>query len=64
MALYSLHMATMSSVLRSHGQPTQDLTLKFLEHFSLIRDALETRVCGTTTDGFFYDRIAMADGSS
>ena len=63
MALYSLHMATISSVLRSHGQPTQDLTLKFLEHFSLIRDALEHEGLWDEDDGFFYDRIAMADGA-
>ena len=42
MALYSLHMATMAvGAHRSSGQPTQDLTLKFLEHFALIRDALD-----------------------
>ena len=63
MALYSMHMATISSVLRSHGQPTQDLTLKFLEHFSLIRNTLEHEGLWDDTDGFFYDRIAMADGS-
>ena len=63
MALYSMHMATISSVLRSHGQPTQDLTLKFLEHFSLIRNAVEHEGLWDDTDGFFYDRIAMADGS-
>ena len=63
MALYSLHMATISLVLRSHGQPTQDLTLKFLEHFSLIRDALEHEGLWDEEDGFFYDRIAMADGA-
>ncbi len=63
MALYSLHMATMSSVLRAHGQPTQDLTIKFLEHFSLIRRALDEQGLWDEDDGFFYDRIVMADGT-
>ena len=63
MALYSLHMATMASVLRRHGQPTQDLTVKFLEHFSLIKAALDGSDLWDEPDGFFYDRIKMADGT-
>ncbi len=62
MALYSLHMGTMSSLLARHGQPTQDLTLKFLEHFSLIKAALDDQGLWDDDDGFFYDRIEMRDG--
>ncbi len=63
MALYSLHMATISAVLRGHRQPTQDLTLKFLEHFSLIRQAIDDQGLWDDDDGFFYDRIVMVDGT-
>jgi hypothetical protein len=63
MALYSMHMATMASVLARSGQPTQDLTLKFLEHFVLIRDALDDQGLWDEADGFFYDRIELADGT-
>ncbi len=63
MALYALNMATISSVLRGSGQPTQDLTLKFLEHFVLIRRALEGQGLWDDQDGFFYDRLALTDGT-
>lgn len=63
MGLYSLHMATMSFVLRRRGnQPTQDLTVKFLEHFALIKHALDDQGLWDEADGFFYDRIALDDG--
>lgn len=63
MGLYSLHMATMAFVLRRRGnQPTQDLTIKFLEHFALIKNALDDQGLWDETDGFFYDRIALDDG--
>jgi hypothetical protein len=63
MALYALHMATISSVLTRHGQPTQDLTVKFLEHFALIRSALESQGLWDDDDGFFYDRLELTDGT-
>ena len=59
MALYSLHMATMAFVLHRRGnQPTQDLTIKFLEHYALIKNALDGQDLWDEADGFFYDRIA------
>jgi hypothetical protein len=63
MALYSLHMATMASVLRRAGEPTLDLVLKFLEHFALIRSALAEQGMWDDDDGFYYDRIKMVDGT-
>ncbi|WP_426595541.1 MGH1-like glycoside hydrolase domain-containing protein [Cellulomonas sp. McL0617] len=63
MALYSLHMATMAFVLHRKGkQPTQDLTIKFLEHYALIKNALDGKDLWDETDGFFYDRIELDDG--
>ncbi|GAA1980810.1 MGH1-like glycoside hydrolase domain-containing protein [Microbacterium pumilum] len=64
MALYSLEMAAISSVLRKNGQPTQDLSLKFLEHFALIRRAFESQGLWSEADGLFYDRIELQDGTS
>ena len=40
-----------------HGEPTRDLTVKFLEHFALIRDALDEQGLWDDEDGFFYDRL-------
>jgi hypothetical protein len=62
MALYSLHMATISSILARAGQPTQDLTVKFLEHFALIRAAIHDQGLWDDVDGFFYDQIELDDG--
>jgi hypothetical protein len=62
MALYSLHMATMSSILARAGQPTQDLTVKFLEHFALIRAAIHDQGLWDDQDGFFYNQIELDDG--
>ena len=62
MALYSLHMATMSSILARAGQPTQDLTVKFLEHFALIRAAIHDQGLWDDLDGFFYDQIELDGG--
>ena len=63
MALYSLHMATMSVVLhRQGGQPTQDLSIKFLEHFALIKNALDDQGLWDEADGFYYDRIELDNG--
>jgi hypothetical protein len=63
MALYALHMGTMASVLARQGQPTTDLTIKFLEHFTLIRDAIDDQGLWDESDGFFYDRIVLTDGT-
>jgi hypothetical protein len=38
--------------------------LKFLEHFALISDALESQDLWDEADGFFYDRLRLADGRS
>ena len=62
MALYSIHMATISAVLVRYGQPTQDLSLKFMEHFALIRRALENQGLWDDEDGLFYDRLELDDG--
>jgi len=46
------------------GRPAGDLVLKFLEHFALIKEALESQGLWDETDGFFYDQLRLADGRS
>ncbi len=63
MAFYALDMATIASLLRNHGRPTEDLAVKFLEHFAQIRDAMDGQELWDDTDGFFYDRLVGPDGT-
>ncbi len=64
MATYALSMAQIAAVL--HGtryRPALDLVQKFAEHFALIADALDTVGVWDETDGLFYDRIVLPDGT-
>jgi hypothetical protein len=64
MGFYALSMAAMASILNARGRPATDLVLKFLEHFALISEALESQDLWDETDGFFYDQLRLADGRS
>src|SRR4051794_1996845 len=64
MAFYALGMAAIASILNRHGRPTNDLVLKFLEHFALISAALQRNDLWDEADGFFYDRLRLADGQT
>ena len=65
MAGYALSMATMATILHGSGhRPALDLVQKFLEHFAGISEALEEVGLWDDEDGFFYDRILLADGSA
>ena len=50
------------AILNDRGRPATDLVLKFLEHFALISDALESQGLWDEEDGFFYDRLRLPDG--
>jgi hypothetical protein len=64
MATYALAMGIMAAILRHLGQrPADDLVQKFLEHFAAIRDAIDSQGLWDETDGLFYDRLALPDGS-
>jgi hypothetical protein len=63
MAFYALGMAAIAAILDRHGRDTSDLIVKFLEHFSLISDAMETQGLWDAEDGFYYDRLRRPDGS-
>jgi hypothetical protein len=65
MAFYSLGMATIAYALDNSGKgPTTDLVLKFVEHFAAIRQAIDDEGMWDETDGLFYDRLVLADGST
>jgi hypothetical protein len=65
MAAYSLVMGLMASVLYRAGvRPTADLVLKFLEHFALVRGALNSLGLWNEEDGFFYDQLVAPDGTT
>ena len=64
MGFYALTMAAIASILNRRGRPTTDLVLKFVEHFALIKEALDSQGLWDETDGFFYDQLRLADGRS
>jgi len=63
MGFYALSMAAIASILTARGRPTTDLVLKFLEHFALISDALESQGLWDEADDFFYDQLRLPDGT-
>jgi hypothetical protein len=63
MAAYALTMAAIAAVLNRTLRPTTDLVVKFLEHFSLISEAMEKKGLWDEEDGFYYDQLRRPDGS-
>ena len=63
MAAYALTMAAIAAVLNRTARPTTDLVVKFLEHFSLISEAMEEKGLWNEEDGFYYDQLRRPDGS-
>ena len=64
MAFYAMSMAAIAAILNRHGRDTSDLVVKFLEHFSLISEAMEAQGLWDEEDGFYYDRLRGPDGST
>jgi hypothetical protein len=64
MGFYTLSMLAISVLLFRNGRPTTDLALKFVEHLSLITDALQSQDLWDDEDGLFYDRLRRSDGTS
>jgi hypothetical protein len=63
MAAYALTMAAIAAVLNRTMRPTTDLIVKFLEHFSLISEAIREQGLWNEEDGFYYDQLRRPDGS-
>ena len=61
MASYALAMGSIAAILSRSGQrPATDLVLKFLEHFTSIREALATLGMWDEDDGLYYDQLTHA----
>ena len=65
MAYYALAMGVMATALNRSGvRPAVDLVVKFLEHFALVRRALNDCGLWNEDDGFFYDQLICPDGTT
>ena len=63
MAMYCLDLLEMSLTLARHDRVYEDVATKFFEHFALIAEAMYSRGLWNEEDGFYYDVLALADGS-
>jgi hypothetical protein len=65
MGAYALAMLGIAAVLNWTGErKTQDLVMKFLEHFAGIRQALDQQGLWDAADGLFYDRLTTPSGDA
>ena len=64
MAMYCQNMLELALLLAQHDRVYEDLAIKFFEHFALIASALNSRGLWNEEDGFYYDVLHLADGSS
>ncbi|HTZ25030.1 MAG TPA: hypothetical protein VMC83_13655 [Streptosporangiaceae bacterium] len=64
MAFYAIAMGSIATVLYWSGRrPETDLTLKFLEHFAAITDAIDGQGLWDDQDGLYYDRLVTPEGT-
>jgi hypothetical protein len=63
MAYYSLAMLELARELAAQNPVYDDMVVKFLEHFVLISEALDTSGMLDAEDAFFYDRLIDAQGN-
>ncbi len=64
MAFYAIAMAGIAAVLHRSGQrPSNDIVLKFLEHFAAITDAIDGQGLWDEQDGLYYDRLLTPGGA-
>jgi hypothetical protein len=65
MAMYCLNMLKIALHLSAHNAAYEDIASKFFEHFLYISDAInhhEGSGLWDQEDGFYYDRLRVADG--
>jgi hypothetical protein len=63
MAMYSLNLLEMALVLARRDPVYEDLATKFVEHFTYIASAMTSQGLWDDQDGFFYDVLALDDGT-
>ena len=64
MAMYCISLLEMALRLADTDPTYEDVAIKFFEHFAYIASAMHTQGLWDVDDGFFYDVIKFADGSS
>ena len=65
MGAYAVAMIGIAGVLGWTGErQSQDLIMKFLEHFAGIRQALDQQGLWDDADGLFYDRLVLPSGAA
>jgi hypothetical protein len=65
MGFYALSMAGIATILgRSGRRPSDDITLKFLEHFAAISAAINDQGLWDDGDGLYYDKLLTQDGTA
>ncbi len=64
MAMYCLNLLEIALRLADEQESYEDLAVKFLEHFSLIADAMNQSELWDEEDGFYYDAVHRPDGTS
>ncbi len=69
MAMYALNMMRIAMELATYNPVYEDMAIKFFEHYLYIAEAMENIGADNAglwneEDGFFYDLLKLADGSS
>ncbi len=64
MAFYTLTLLQLARILAAEDDAWRDVEVKFIEHFMLIVDAMQSEDLWDDADGFFYDVFRDADGTS
>ena len=64
MAFYTLTLLQLTRILAATDDAWTDIEVKFIEHFMLIVEAMQSEDLWDDDDGFFYDVHRTADGIS
>ena len=64
MAFYALTLLEIAKILAVEDGAWTDIEVKFIEHFVLILDAMNSEGLWDAQDGFFYDLLHTPDGAS
>ena len=64
MAFYALTLLEIAKILAVEDDAWTDIEVKFIEHFVLILDAMNSERLWDAQDGFFYDLLHTPDGAA
>jgi hypothetical protein len=63
-AFYTLTLLQLARILAVEDETWTDIEVKFIQHFMLIAEAMQSEDLWDDADGFFYDVYRSADGTS